>query len=69
MRSAAGQLPVTPPHHHVVTAREALEPLYLRLALEAEARLIKAGVEAGWSADDVVDALDALRREGDQPRH
>lgn len=69
MRSAAASLPVTPPHQHVVTAREALEPLYLRLELEAEARLIKAAVEAGWSAEDAVDALEALKREVDPARH
>lgn len=69
MRSAVQDLPVTPPHHHVVTAREALEPLYIRLEIEAEARLIKAAVDAGWSANEVVEALESLRRENDPARH
>lgn len=48
---------------HVVTAKEALEGLYLSLELETEARLVAAAVRAGWSAEEAIDAIDRLRAE------
>jgi hypothetical protein len=51
------------PHEHVVTAREALEPLYLRLEQEAEMKLLAAALRAGWSADEAMSAIEDLRRE------
>lgn len=51
------------PDEHVVTAREALEPLYLRLEQEAEMKLLAAALRAGWSADEAMSAIEDLRRE------
>jgi hypothetical protein len=51
------------PAEHVVTAREALEPLYLRLEQEAEMKLLAAAMRAGWTADEAMSAIDDLRRE------
>lgn len=52
---------ITPPDQHVVTAREALEPLYEKLELQTESRLLSAALEAGWSPDEATEALAALR--------
>lgn len=53
--------PVTPAHENVVTAREALEPLYEKLELETDRMVLTAAVEAGWSADEAAKALATLR--------
>jgi len=53
---------VTPPEEHILTVREALEPLFLKLEAEVDLKLIDAAVEAGWEPDEVLSALDALRK-------
>ncbi len=53
---------VTPPNEHILTAQEALEPLFLKIEEEAEVRMIAAAIRAGWSAEDAVAAIDQLRR-------
>ncbi|MCS0462806.1 MULTISPECIES: hypothetical protein [Rhizobium] len=53
---------VTPPNEHILTAQEALEPLFLKIEEEAEVRMIGAAIRAGWSAEDAVAAIDELRR-------
>ncbi|MGR9180567.1 hypothetical protein ACU8V1_33400 (plasmid) [Rhizobium leguminosarum] len=53
--------PITPPDEHVVTAREALEPLYERLELHTESTLLSAAMAAGWPAEEATRALAALR--------
>ncbi|APO72382.1 hypothetical protein IE4872_PD01865 (plasmid) [Rhizobium gallicum] len=58
------RIPAIPLHdEHVVTAREALEGLYLKLQQEAEVRLVAAALRAGWSAEEAIDAIDDLRKE------
>ncbi|NLS00865.1 hypothetical protein HGP17_28885 [Rhizobium sp. P38BS-XIX] len=52
---------ITPPDEHVVTAREALEPLYEKLELQTDAALLAAAVEAGWPPEEATKALAALR--------
>ena len=59
--SVAKLAPVTPPHHHVLTAREALEPLYEAMELETDRALLSAAVQAGWSPEEAAAALAALR--------
>ncbi|NHT76489.1 hypothetical protein C8J35_101747 [Rhizobium sp. PP-F2F-G38] len=55
---------------NVVTAQEALEPLFVKLEVEADARLIRAAVSAGWTAEEAVAAIDDLRRQDMEPsRH
>ncbi|OWK23323.1 hypothetical protein AJ87_36380 [Rhizobium yanglingense] len=62
--ASADRIPVIPLHdEHVVTAREALEGLYLKLQQEAEVRLVAAALRAGWSAEEAIDAIDDLRKE------
>ncbi|MFH7495166.1 hypothetical protein RA267_28315, partial [Pseudomonas syringae pv. tagetis] len=46
---------------HVVTAREAIEPLYEKLELQTESLVLSAALEAGWSSDEATEALAALR--------
>ncbi|MFC5758148.1 hypothetical protein [Rhizobium sp. GCM10022189] len=58
---------VVPHDDHVVTAKEALEGLYLRLEMEAEVRLVAAALRAGWTANEALDAIDQLR--ADDIRH
>ncbi|MBB3595815.1 hypothetical protein FHX08_006232 [Rhizobium sp. BK529] len=58
---------VVPHDDHVVTAKEALEGLYLRLEMEKEVRLVAAALRAGWSADEALDAIDQLR--ADDTKH
>lgn len=53
--------PVTPPEDHILTAREALEPLFFELEAEVDRKLIDAAVKVGWQPEDVLSALDALR--------
>ncbi|MBX4938694.1 hypothetical protein [Rhizobium binae] len=52
---------ITPPDGHVVTAREALEPLYERLELRTDSTLLSAAMEAGWPAEEATNAVAALR--------
>jgi hypothetical protein len=54
---------VAAPDDHVVTAKEALESLYLRLEQEVEVRMVAAALRAGWSAGEALDAIDELRRD------
>lgn len=62
--AALARIPeVTPPDEHVVTAREALESLYLRLEQDAEVRMVAAALRAGWSAEEALDAIDDLRKD------
>jgi hypothetical protein len=57
------QRPTVPPaDDRVVTAQEAIEPLFHSLELEAEAKLLAAAGAAGWSAQDAIEAIDQLRR-------
>jgi hypothetical protein len=53
---------VLPADFHVVTAQEAIEPLFRSLELEAEAKLVSAARAAGWSPEEAIDAIDELRR-------
>ncbi|MBY3515575.1 hypothetical protein HFN76_25630 [Rhizobium laguerreae] len=48
---AVSPTPIMPPDEHI-TAREALEPLYERLALHTDATLLSAAIEAGWPANE-----------------
>jgi len=52
---------LTPPDEHVLTAREAIEPLYEKLELQTEALVLAAALEAGWSSDEATKALAVLR--------
>lgn len=52
---------MTPPDAHVVTAREAIEPLYEKLELQTESLVLAAALEAGWSLDEATKALAVLR--------
>jgi hypothetical protein len=54
--------PVTPPDEHILTAQEALEPLFLELEAEVDRKLIHAAVKAGWQPREVLSALDELRK-------
>jgi hypothetical protein len=54
---------IAAPHEHILTAQEALEPLFLALEQEVEVRMVAAALRAGWSAEDAVLAIDALRRD------
>ena len=49
--------PITPPDQHVVTAREAIEPLYEKLELQTESLVLA----AGWPPEEATEALAALR--------
>ena len=60
MSSAAASY-VTPPDEHLVTAREALEPLYEHLELQTDTMLMGAAVRAGWSVEEAEKALTDLR--------
>ncbi|MBB4294071.1 hypothetical protein GGE16_006168 [Rhizobium leguminosarum] len=53
--------PITPPDQHLVTAREAIEPLYEKLELQTESLVLAAALEAGWPPDEATKALAALR--------
>ncbi|MBP1884057.1 MULTISPECIES: hypothetical protein [Sinorhizobium] len=54
---------IATPAEHIVTAREALELLYLHLEQEAEAKLVAAAIRAGWSAEEALSAIDELKLE------
>lgn len=47
---------------HILTLQEAIEPVYNRLALECEARIVDAAVKAGWSAEEAIAAIEDLRK-------
>lgn len=53
---------VVAPDEHILTVQEALEPLYMKLEQEAEARLLEAAVSARWSAQEALEAIDELKR-------
>jgi hypothetical protein len=61
MSNAARQA-LASPEDHVLTAQEALEPLFLALEEEAEMKMIAAAVQAGWPMAEAVAAIDELRR-------
>jgi hypothetical protein len=61
--SAEQHFAITSPHEHLVTAREALEPLYQRFEVQTDRTLLAAAIDAGWSADDSAKALAVLRLE------
>ena len=52
---------VTPRDEHILTAREALEPLYETLERRTDETLMEAAVDAGWSPDEAVTAIGLLR--------
>ncbi len=62
MPSIAARQTVAPPHDHVLTVQEALEPLFLALEQEVKVKMVAAALRAGWSAEDAVAAIDELRR-------
>jgi hypothetical protein len=62
MPMSATRQSVVPPEEHILTAQEALEPLFLKLEAEVDRKLIDAAVEAGWEPEDVLEALDELRK-------
>lgn len=62
MPMSAAQHSVPSPREHILTVKEALEPLFLALEEEAEVKLIAAALKAGWSAEEAVAAVDELRR-------
>lgn len=47
MSPATSPAQVVAPDEHILTVQEALEPLYLKLEQEAEAKLLEAAVSAG----------------------
>jgi hypothetical protein len=59
---SAARQSVTSPNEHILTVREALEPLFLALEEEAEVKMIAAAVKVGWSVEEAVAAVDELRR-------
>jgi hypothetical protein len=62
MPMSAARQPLISPQEHVVTVREAIEPLFLALEEEAEVKMIAAAVKAGWPLEEAVAAVDELRR-------
>jgi hypothetical protein len=62
MPTLASHPSIAPPNDHILTAQEALEPLFLQIEAEAEVRMIAAAIRAGWTAEDAVFAIDELRR-------
>ncbi|TCU09665.1 hypothetical protein [Rhizobium sullae] len=63
MRRAARIPDVISHDEHIVTAKEALEGLYLKLEQELEVRLVAAALRAGWQADEAMEAIAQLRNE------
>jgi hypothetical protein len=59
---SAAQHSVPSAEEHILTVREALEPMFLALEEEAEVKMIAAAVKAGWSIEEAVTAVDELRR-------
>lgn len=62
MSMSAAQHSVPSPQEHILTVKEALEPLFLALEEEAEVKMIAAAVKAGWPIEEAVAAVDDLRR-------
>jgi hypothetical protein len=62
MPMSAIRQPVTPPDEHILTVQEALEPLFMKLEQEVDVQLIDAAVDAGWSAEDALTAIEELRK-------
>lgn len=62
MPMSAIRQPVTPPDEHILTAQEALEPLFFELEAEVDRKLIDAARQAGWEPEEVLEALDELRK-------
>ncbi len=62
MPMSAARLSVPSPKEHILTVKEALEPIFLALEEEAEVKMIAAAVKAGWSMEEAVSAVDELRR-------
>ena len=62
MPTSTRRRPIVAPDEHILTVQEALEPLFLALEEEAEVRMVAAAIQAGWSAEDAVSAIDELRR-------
>ncbi|MCK8782623.1 hypothetical protein M0654_21885 [Rhizobium sp. NTR19] len=69
MPTSAARASVPSPEEHILTAQEALEPLFLALEEEAEVKMIAAAVKAGWRVEDAVSAIDELRRTELLPRN
>jgi hypothetical protein len=69
MPMLAAHQSIAPPKDHILTAQEALEPLFLQIEAEAELRMVAAALQAGWSAEDAVSAIDQLRRSELIPDH
>ncbi|AXV15197.1 hypothetical protein CYG48_05445 [Neorhizobium sp. SOG26] len=69
MPTFAARASVPSPEEHILTAQEALEPLFLALEEEAEVKMIAAAVKAGWRVEDAVSAIDELRRTELLPRN
>lgn len=62
MPTTAANASIASPREHILTAREALEPLFLAIEEEAEIKMISAALKAGWSVEDAVEAIDHLRQ-------
>ncbi|NLS03357.1 hypothetical protein HGP14_08240 [Rhizobium sp. P32RR-XVIII] len=62
MALSATRQHIASPREHILTAQEALEPLFLALEQEVEVQMIAAAVRAGWTPEDAVAAIDELRR-------
>jgi hypothetical protein len=62
MTASLPHRPAVTADEHVLTAQEALEPLYMELEQEVETRLVEAAISAGWSADEALEAIDELKR-------
>lgn len=73
MPTSAASTSVASPDDHILTAQEALEPLFLALEEEAEVKMVAAALRAGWSVEAAVAAIDELRRAellpGNRARH
>ncbi|MDW9701545.1 hypothetical protein GOC40_30960 [Sinorhizobium meliloti] len=62
MSPSTSSVHVVAPDEHILTVQEALEPSYMKLEQEAEAKLLQAAVSAGWSAEEALQAIDELKR-------
>jgi hypothetical protein len=62
MSPSISSVHIVAPDEHILTVQEALEPLYMKLEQEAEARLLETAVSAGWSAQEALEAIDELKR-------
>ncbi len=62
MPMSAARPSITSSKDHVLTVQEALEPLFMALEEEAEIKMIAAAINAGWTLEEAVAAIDELRR-------